>query len=265
MKKEIGNKKRIKKEQKSINQTPRSSAGFKKTALRSLAGCMLIFTIMVILFTAYGCTKPFFVPGATLGYYIWEDDSGSVHIAWSADRSDNNFSGNISTDGKMIDYELVGFEEDDIFKINEDKTMLDFEASLSRADFTDEIVLSVDDYNYIEFELKINGTHDLSRTNLGRFLNNPSDKVFKITEGYFDRVSEIPFYERPPFSGFFKKLNADIRFSLFYLFIAGVVAIELIRITVLRKKKKYNWYLFLCYGVLIAIIASAYFIIKIVV
>ena len=262
MKKEIYNKIR---KQKKTNITPGRQEASGSFALKIAAGIVLICTIVVLLFIASGCTKPFFVPGATLGYYIWEDDSGSIHIAWSADRSDNKFSGKVSTDGKIEDYELVGLEEDDNLEISEDRSMLDFEASLSRADFTDELVISVEDYSYIEFELKINDAHVLSRTNLGKFLNNPPDKVFRITEGYFEEVRQVPFYKRPPFSGFFKKLDSDMGFSVFYMFIIGVIVIELIRITVLRKNKKYNWYLFLCYGVLIAIIAGAYFIIKIVV
>jgi hypothetical protein len=233
---------------------------------QSIAALAIIAVMaFAFLFFAAGCSKPLYVPGATLGYYIWEDDRGNIHIVWTADRKDNSFDGRISTDGRITDYELIDLEEDDSVRISGDKTEIDFAAVLSSDDYSDELVLDVDDYEYIEFELKINEAYDLSRTNLGRFLNSPADGVFRITRGYFDELDEEPFYKRPPFSGLFEKLGSDIRFTIFYLFLMGVVAIELIRITVLRKKKKNNWYLFLCYGVLILIIMGIYFLLKILV
>jgi hypothetical protein len=238
----------------------------KNEILQRIAAMMLIiFAALAFLFLATGCAKPLYVPGATLGYYIWEDDDGSIHIAWTADRKDTSFDGNIATDGQIIDFGLIGFEEEDNIEIAGDKSGLTFDATLSLDDYSDEIVMDLEDYDYIEFELKINDAYDLSRTNLGRFLNNPPDGVFKISNDYFDEVKEIPFYQRPPFSGFLEKLNADIGFTVFWLFLMGVVAIELIRITVLRKRKKNNWYLFLCYGVLIIIIAVVYLILRVVV
>ena len=63
----------------------------------------------------------------------------------------------------------------------------------------------------------------------------------------------------PPFEGFLRKLAADMRFTMFYLFILGVIVIEIIRITIFRKRKINNLYLFLCYGILIAIEVGAIF------
>jgi hypothetical protein len=234
-----------------------------KTFIKISVMVLVLSITIALLFLATGCTKPFYIPGATLGYYIWEDTEGDIHIVWTADRKDSKFDGKISTDGSIEDHELVDFEEEDVFQITQDKKNLDFNANLSVDDYSDELVLDVDDYNYIEFDLKINDAYDLSRTNLGRFLNSPPDGVFRITRGYFDELDEVPLYKRPPFSGFLEKLNSDIRFTMFYLFLIGVVAIELIRITVLRRQKKNNWYLFLCYGLLILIVAGVYFLLKI--
>lgn len=173
-----------------------------KNKIKILWPVLCIFIILPVLLS--GCAKPLFIPGATLGYYIWEDSEDNIHIAWSADRKDNSFKGSISTDGRISEYELIDFEEEDSFTIAEDEAGLDFDATLSSQDYSDEIVFNAGDYRYIEFELKINDAYDLSRTNLGNFLNSPPDGVFKITKGYFDKVEEIPFYRRPPFSGFLK-------------------------------------------------------------
>ena len=241
------------------NFTNRSDITIKAGAL-----FLVVCTLLALFFLISGCAKPLFVPGATLGYYIWEDEDENIHIAWSADRKDNRFDGRISTDGSIEDYELIGVEEEDDVEVSDDRTGLDFNSTLSADDYSDEIAVNVQDYDYIEFELKINDAYDLSRTNLGRFLNNPPEGVFRISKDYFDEIEKIPFYNRPPFSGFLEKLNADIRFTVFYLFLIGIVAIELIRITALRKNRKNNWYLLLCYGVLILIIAGVYLLLKIV-
>ena len=207
----------------------------KKAGTLIKAGAVFLVLALILIFIS-SCAGPVFVSGASFGYYIWEDKEENIHIAWSADRKDNKFDGKVSTDGIILSYELSGFEEDDVFKISAEKKAFDFAATLSADDYSDEIVFYPQDYNYIEFELKINDAYDLSRTNLGRFLNSPSEGKFRIDKEYFEKVDEIPFYKVPPFEGFLRKLEADMRFTMFYLFILGVIAIEIIRITVLRKK-----------------------------
>ena len=74
----------------------------------------------------------------------------------------------------------------------------------------------------------------------------------------------MPFYKKHPYSGLFYKLSKDMFFTISFVFILGVIIIEIIRITAIRKKilaranKKYNYYLFLCYGILIIIGAGIY-------
>ncbi|OQA21154.1 MAG: hypothetical protein BWY60_00821 [Actinobacteria bacterium ADurb.Bin346] len=238
----------------------------KKTAgtKTGRAAAFLAATIIlaVLLSCLVSCSGAVFVPGASFGYFIWEDASSNIHVAWSVDRKDTSFTGRITTDGAIENYELVGFEDNDRFEINKSKNSMDFEATLSKDDFSDELVFKDDNYSYIEFELKINNAYDLSRINLGAFLNNPEQGVFRIDRGYFDKISSMPIYTKHPLSGFLYKLARDMRFTVFYLFIFGAIAIEVIRITALRKNKKYNWYLFLCYGVLALLIFIVYIALK---
>jgi len=226
-----------------------------RTALALAAAVILLLSLV-------SCTGVAFVPGASFGYFIWEDSDSNIHITWSVDRKDTSFDGKIDTDGIIADYELVGFEENDKFNINESKNSMDFDATLSEDDFSDEIIFKASGYSFIEFDLKINDAYDLSRTNLGAFLNNPEQGTFRIDKDYFDEVRDMPIYTKHPFSGFLYKLAKDIRFTVFYIFIFGAIVIEIIRITALRRNKKYNWYLFLCYGVLALIIFAVYIILK---
>jgi hypothetical protein len=216
------------------------------------------FVLFIVLITGVSCQGIFFIPGASYGYYIWQDKDKLIHIAWSDERKQINFSGWIATDGKIIDYKKIDIEDEDKITINNDKNKIEFSDSLSENDYSDEIVLNVTNYSYLEFELKINNSYDLARINIGRFLNNPQNGIFRIDKGYFDNLKKVPFYKRHPWSGFFSKLSGDIGFTLFFISILGIVAIELIRITTLRKKKKNNWYLILFYGVLFAIDLCVY-------
>jgi len=249
-----------------IKEINRKNSADKKAAKTKIIKAIAVLFAGVMLIALMGglvsCSGATFLPGASFGYFIWEDSDSNIHVAWSVDRKETSFTGRISTDGVIEDYELVGFEESDIFKINKSNNSIDFEAALSEDDFSDELVFKGNSYSYIEFELKINDAYDLSRTNIGAFLNNPDQGVFRIDKDYFDKVSDMPIYTRHPLSGFLYKLAKDIRFTVFYLFVFGAIAIEIIRITALRKNKKYNWYLFLCYGVLILIILIIYFILK---
>ncbi|MBN1299408.1 MAG: hypothetical protein JW997_06965 [Actinobacteria bacterium] len=218
----------------------------------AMAGAVLIISAVIFTVMLSGCSSSFFVSGASYGYFIWEDKNSDIHIAWSADKKDNSFKGSIATDGIISEYELIGFEEDDRFDIGSEKSNIDFDAALSANDFSDEIVISLKGHSYVEFDLKINDGYDLSRINAGGFLVSPDDTVFKLEKDYFEKVKKMPFYERHPVSGFISKLAGDMAFTLFYLFLIGVVIIEIIRITLFRKNRKYNWYLFLCYGILAA-------------
>jgi hypothetical protein len=214
---------------------------------------IIVFSVSLLIVSSTGCKKVLFIPGASLGYYVWQDKDSNVHIQWSSDRKETSFSGSVYTDGKITDLQKNGFEDDDKASLNSQSDKVDFTAKLSPQDYTDEIVLSLASYSYLEFELKLNGAYDLQRTNLGEFLNSPPSGIFKIGKDYFKDLAEIPWYQKHPWSALFYKLSTDMAFTLIFIFILGIIAIEIIRITHLRKNKKYNWYLFLCYGILILI------------
>ena len=122
--------------------------------------------VVILLGAASGCQRALFMPGASYGYYIWEDEKG-VHIFWSVDRKDTSFSGTITVDGELTGYELVDWEDADIADISDSK--VSFEANLSREDYSDGIILQITDYEQIELDLMINGGYDLSRVNAGAF------------------------------------------------------------------------------------------------
>ncbi len=224
-----------------------------KNFKRILAPAIFAGLVFMLLACLCSCTGSFYIPGASYGYFIWKDSSSNIHIAWSADKKDTAFKGKISTDGEFVTYLTEDFEESDRFGINSEKDEINFDAGLSARDYSDKIIISANNYSYIEFDLKTNGGYDISRVNVGQFLNNPDGEVFRITPGYFESLKSIPFYKKHPVSGFISKFAGDISFTLFYVFIAGVIIIEIIRITAIRKNKKYNRYLILCYGVLIII------------
>ena len=126
----------------------------------------------------------------------------------------------------------------------------------------DGIIIEVTGYEYIEFDLRINDGYDLSRVHLGAFLNNPGESPFRIGPEYFEGVSDIPWYERHPFSGFFYKLFANKYFTFLFLFIIGVVVIEIIRITAFSERKLKRLYTGISYIVLIALEIAVYFILR---
>jgi hypothetical protein len=228
---------------------------FKNKFGTRVAAIILIvaFSVSLLIVSGTSCKKVFFIPGASLGYYVWQDNDSNVHIQWSSDRKETVFSGYVSTDGKITDMQKNGFEDDDRASLNAQSDKVDFTAKLSPQDYTDEIVLSIAAYSYMEFDLKLNGAYDLQRTNLGEFLNSPPSGIFKVGKDYFKDLVKIPWYQKHPWSALFYKLSTDMTFTLIFIFILGIIAIEIIRITQLRKNKKYNWYLFLCYGILILI------------
>ncbi|MBU4292494.1 MAG: hypothetical protein KJ770_00385, partial [Actinobacteria bacterium] len=128
---------------------------------------IIVFSVSLLIVGGTGCKKVFFISGASLGYYVWQDKDSNVHIQWSSDRKETSFSGSVSTDGKITDLKKNGFEDDDKASLNSQSNKVDFTAKLTPDDYTDEIVLSLVDYSYLEFELKLNGAYDLQRTNLG--------------------------------------------------------------------------------------------------
>lgn len=225
-------------------------------AIKLVIVILLIFTSLVI---GTGCRGMFFIPGASYGYYIWEDKNSDIHIAWSIDRRESNFSGWVATDGKFVKYKTLDWEDSDSIKVSDENNKIEFSATLDENDYSDEVVISVSDYNYLDFELKINNGYDLSRINLGEFINNPENGVFRVSKGYFKSLEGKPWYKKHPWSGLFYKLSGDIKFSLIYLFILGVVVIEILRITVIKRRKKMKrLYLILSYAILIIIDSGIY-------
>jgi hypothetical protein len=206
-----------------------------------------------------GCQKVSFIPGASYGYYIWED-GGRIHISWSIDRKDSSFSGSISTDGDIDDVELIDWEEGDISKVGEN--ILTYASTLGIDDYMDGIILEITGYTYIELDPRINDGYDLSRVHIGAFLNNPQDGPFRIGPQYFEEVRDMPWYERHPFSGFFEKLYANRFFTFAFLFIIGVVIIEIIRITAFSGRKYKLLYTGILYIVLVCLEAAVYLLLR---
>jgi len=219
---------------------------------------IIILLIFSFLAAGTGCRGISFIPGASYGYYVWEDESGRIHIAWSIDRRQSKFSGQVATDGKIEKYDTAGWEDSDSAVINDEDSRLEFNAALDENDYSDEIVISVSDYSYLDFELKINDGYDLSRINLGEFINSPGEGIFRISKGYFGDLEREPWYKKHPWSGLFYKLSADIKFSLIYVFILGAVVIEILRITVVRRSRMSRLYLILAYAILIIIDFGVY-------
>lgn len=226
--------------------------------IRYIALVFLAFLIVLPVLLS-GCSGVTFIPGASYGYYVWED-SGKINIQWSVDRKDTTFSGYIKTDGNINDYELIGWEEPD--QLEKEKDTISFKSTLSREDYSDGIVISIDEYEYIEFDLKINDGYDLSRVHLGIFLENPENSPFIVEKGYFESVRSIPWYDRHPFSGFFYKLFANKYFTFPFIFILGIIIIELLRITVYVKRKKQALYIIFSYLILIILEVVIFFLLR---
>jgi len=221
---------------------------------------ILVFLAALILPLLSGCRGIFYIPGASYGYYVWEEDS-NIFVEWSADRKDSKFDGRISTDGKITEYKLNEWEEEnDVIKVGEDK--IEFSATLDSEDYFDGFSFTPQDYTYLEFDLKMNDGYDLSRTNVGGFLENPEESVFKIEKGYFDQLKEKPWYNKHPFSEFFSKLFSNKYFTFIYLFILGIIIIEILRVTVLAKRRRKIIWLVISYTSLILVEICIYFVLK---
>jgi hypothetical protein len=216
--------------------------------------------LVMAVFLLAGCSDIFYIPGASYGYFIWEED-GRIFVEWSVDRKDTEFSGKITTDGEISSYSLKEWEEDsDIIKTGEKEII--FSSTLDGEDYSDGFSFTPDDYTYLEFDLKINDDYDLSRINAGGFLESPGDGVFRIEKGYFESVRMKPWYQKRPFSEFFYKLFANKYFTFLYLFILGVIIIEIMRITVIAGKSKKVLWVASSYVILAVAEACIYFVLK---
>lgn len=210
----------------------------KKTA-RLKTAC---FTVLVFLTAAMlsgilsSCSKPLVIPGVSIGYFIWKDSNGRIRIAWSNTRKNIGFSGIIRTDGDFTVVEKPGFEEDD--KISQSAKEISFDAKLSPEDYADEIIITATGYSYIDFNLKIDGKYDLSRINIGKYLNNPLSEEFRLEKNYFENLKNIPWYNNHPFAEFFSKLYANKYLTFIYIYLLGAIIIGLIRITRLSAARK---------------------------
>jgi len=220
---------------------------------------LIIISLMLLTGVLSGCSGLSFIPGASYGYYIWED-GGRINISWSIDRKDATFSGSLITDGDIVDIRTVAWEEGDVYTPAQDG--FSFTSTLGVEDYMDGLVLEVREYGYIEFDLKINEGYDLSRVHVGAFLNNPENSPFRIGPHYFDDIRDVPWYEKHPFSGFFYKLYANKYFTFLFLLIIGAVIIELLRITAFSGKRYKKLYTGISYLVLLCLVAVIYFVLR---
>ena len=220
---------------------------------------LIMIALFILLGSITGCSRLTYIPGASYGYYLWEED-GIVHIEWSVDRKDTDFSGYLSTDGEISGYELTGWEDADKAELKNDT--LSFNSTLGPEDYSDGILIKIADYNYIEFDLRINDGYDLSRVHMGAFLENPKESPFQIDQDYFKEVRAMAWYERHPFSGFFHKLFSNKYFTFPYIFILGIIVIEILRITAFKKTTKKAIFIPAAYLVLVLIEIGIFFLLR---
>ena len=231
----------------------------KKKKVFKLKTVIFSFLAGLILLPLTGCMENSYISGASFGYYIWEEDS-SIFVEWSADRKDTNFDGAILTDGKITACTVKEWEEEDVINVAENK--INFSAALDKGDYSDGFSFTLEDYTYLEFDLKINDGYDLSRINLGGFLESPEGNVFRIGKDYFSELQMKHWYQKRPFSEFFYKLFSNKYFTFLYLFILGIIIIEILRVTVIAGKKRKIIWIGVSYIALILIEACIYFILR---
>lgn len=229
----------------------------RKNAILRIILVVLILPLLAVIFS--GCQRVSFIPGASYGYYIWEDE-GKIHVSWSIDRKDASFSGSIRTDGKIESIEFIAWEEGDNSEAGENE--VSYTSNLGIEDYTDGIIIEVPEYEYVEFDLRINDGYDLSRIHIGAFLSNPETSPFRIESEYFNELKKIPWYERHPFSGFFYKLFNNKYFTFLFLFIIGVVVIEIVRVTAFSGRKLRRLYTGISYIILIGLEIAIYFVLR---
>ena len=151
-------------------------------------------------------------------------------------------------------------EENDVIKVGEDK--INFSATLDDKDYSDGFSFTVQDHTYLEFDLKMNDGYDLSRINIGGFLENPENNIFRIEKDYFSQLKMKHWYQRRPFSEFFSKLFSNKYFTFTYIFILGIIVIEILRVTVLTRRRRKIVWLAISYTTLILVEICIYFILK---
>ncbi|MFA5014108.1 MAG: hypothetical protein WC549_01015 [Actinomycetota bacterium] len=219
-----------------------------------------IILMVLIILPVWGCRGILYIPGASFGYYVWEEDS-RIFVEWSVDRKESEFDGSILTDGKITDHKLTEWEEgNDVIDVEENRIV--FSATLNDSDYSDGFNFDIKDHTYLEFDLKINDEYDLNRINVGGFLENPESNVFKIEKDYFSQLEMKHWYQKHPFSEFFYKLFSNKYFTFLYLFILGIIIIEILRVTVLAGKRRKIIWLAGSYLALILIEICVYFILR---
>lgn len=220
---------------------------------------VLAFVFVLAVGSITGCQRVLFIPGASFGYYIWEDE-GEIYLAWSVNRKDSSFEGRITTDGKLEDYDTFEWEEND--QLEAGSSEISFTAFLGNEDYSDTLSIRISEYSYIELDLKINDGYDLSRIHIGKFLENPDNSPFRIEPGHFEQVRSTPWYRDHPFSEFFWKLYSNRLFTLAYIAVLGIVFLEILRITTFKKVRKTWLYLVIAYPVLFLVMAGVYFLLR---
>jgi hypothetical protein len=209
----------------------------KVKSLKTVCFITLVFLCAALLSGFLSsCSKPLVIPGASTGYFIWKDGAGKIHIVWSSDRKDMDFSGIIKTDGDFTVLEKSGIEAED--KINESPKEIIFNASLNPEDYADELIISDEGYSFIDFNLKIEGKYDFSRIHIGKYLNNPLSEEFRIDADYFENLKTVPWYNNHPFIEFFNKLYANKYLTFIYIYLLGAILIGILRITKLSAARK---------------------------
>ena len=199
---------------------------------------MVLVLLIAVLFSGFllSCSKPLVIPGASIGYFIWQDDERNIRIVWSDDRKDLIFSGVIKTDGTFTAVKKENIEPED--KVNQSPEEISFNATLSPEDYSDELVISVSEYSYIDFSLKTNGVSDLSRIHIGKYLNNPLSDEFRLDVNYFESLKTIPWYNNHPFAEYFDKLYINKYLTFIYIYLLGTILIGILRITKLTAVRK---------------------------
>jgi len=236
-----------------------------KTKIKKL---FISSTLLIVILTLTNCGRPLYVPGASMGYFIWQTEDGNYHLRWSNDwvrnaPNDNlrKFSGSITTDGIIIIENLYLFEGEELTKDIENADIikvkpseLEFTAYTTNHDFEDGIDFSIDNETYVEFDLKNNDDYDLGRISLGSFANSPDEEIFIILEDELLYEAKKPFYLKHPFLTFFYKLSYDKLFTNIYLLIMGIILVELIRISILSKSRNYKNLTYISYTLLFLIL-----------
>lgn len=235
----------------------------KKIKIRKLF-LISFFILIILIFT--NCNRTFYVPGASMGYFVWQMQDGIYHLRWSNDWNINipndnrcKFSGIISTNGTIIIKNLYQWEdspevEENVDSIKVESSKLEFIAFTTNHDYEDGIDFSVDKGTYIEFDLKINDGYDLRRISLGSFANNPKTEIFRLENNELLYEARKPFYLKHPFSTFFYKLSYDRLFTNSYFLLMGVILVEIIRVSILSKSKNYKKLTYISYALLFLIL-----------